>query len=258
MFQNKPTIKTEVELNIMKEGGKILAEIVNLLAKEVKEGNSAVEVDNYANFLCKRFKVKPAFLGYHGFTGTICANLNEVVVHGKPTTVNQKFKSGDIFGLDMGIIHYGLYLDMSVTVEIGEVDKEVKEFLKKTYDSMMNGIKAAKIGNTAGDISFAMREGLLSENFSLMRDFVGHGIGRNLHEAPNIPGVGLEKGTGEKLVQGMAVAIESISVMGPTNEYETDKDGWTVYTKGKKYLSGLYEHTVLITEEGPEIITINN
>lgn len=249
-------IKTENELEIIRDGGKVLAQIVKELEKEVVEGNTSIEVDKYANFLCKRYKVRPAFLGYQGFPATICANLNEIVVHGIPTS--EKFKSGDIFGLDMGIIYYGLYLDMSVTVLIGDAKEDVIEFVQKTYDSMMAGINAAKPGNTVGDISTAMNKGFLLENFSLMRDFVGHGIGKNLHESPEIPGIGMKPKEGLRLQEGMVLAIESISIMGPTNAYEVAKDNWTVYTKGRKYLSGLWEHTVVIGSGGAEIVTISS
>lgn len=248
------TIKTQDDLKIMRAGGKVLAEIVQELSKSVIEGSSGAEVDKYAHFLCKRYKVKPAFYGYGGFTGAICANLNEVVVHGTPT--NAKFKSGDIFGLDMGIVYQGFYLDMSVTLTIGKVSIEVRDFLDKTYKSMMQGIEAAKPGNRVGKISAEMGRGLLSKNFSLMRDFVGHGIGKDLHEAPEIPGFGMKEDEGMELVPGMVVAIESISVLGPSIEYKIAPDRWTVYTKDRKYLSGLYEHTVILTDNGPEIITI--
>lgn len=256
MYRDKPTIKTADELRIMREGGKILADIVKELSKEVKEGNDSIEVNRYADFLCKRYKVKPAFLGYGSrppFPATICANLNEVVVHGIPTAT--KFKSGDIFGLDMGIVYYGMNLDMSVTVSIGKLDPEVVDFVNKTKTSMMNGIKKAVPGNKVGMISVGMRDGLLSDKFRLMRDFVGHGVGRHLHEAPEIPGEGMEANQGVEILPGMVLAIESISVLGPTNSYDTAKDGWTVYTKDRKYLSGLFEHTVIVTENGPEIIT---
>ncbi len=246
-------IKSDQELAIMREGGKILAEIVEILKKEVVEGNTSFEVDKYANFLCKRFNVKPAFLGYRGFKYTICSNLNSIVVHGYAT--KDKFKSGDIFGLDMGIIHHGLYLDMSYTVPVGDISPEVKEFLDKTHQSMMGGIKAAKAGNTLGDIAVSMRGNLLSDSFSLMEDFVGHGIGHNLHEYPDVHALHLNAGEGLKLEKGMVLAIEAISVMGPTNAYDVAADGWTVYTKGKKYLSALYEHTVIVGDD-PEIITI--
>lgn len=253
MFKSKPTIKTPEELTIVREGGKILAEIVKELSKEVKEGNNSVEVDKYASFLCKRYNVKPAFLGYKGFPYTICANLNEVVVHGYPNKTT--FKNGDIFGLDMGIIYHGMYLDMSVTIGIGNLKSEVKEFVDKTYISMMNGIKQARAGNKAGAITVGMGEGLLSDNFYLMRDFVGHGIGRNLHEEPEIPGIGMGGEDGILLQPGMVLAIESISVLGPNNKYEVAGDGWTVFTKDKRYLSGLFEHTVIVTEGDPEIVT---
>jgi len=255
---NSRIIKSMPEQAIMREAGEILAEIVRLLSIEVVEGNSVLEVDKYAEFLCKRFDVRPAFKGYGGFKGTICANLNEVVVHGAPATVNRKFTNGDIFGLDMGVVHKGFNSDMSTTIIIGQTTKEIKEFLNKTYESMMAGINAAIVGNTVGDISFAMRNGFLSDTFSLMRDFIGHGIGKELHESPEIPALGLKPGEGMKLQPGMALAIESISVMGPSNDYEIDKDNWTVYTKERRYLSGLYEHTILVTESGPEIVTIKH
>jgi methionyl aminopeptidase len=254
---NNYLIKTDEELKIMRDGGKVLAEIVDLLLKEIVEGNTSIEVDKYANFLCKRFKVKPAFLGYgnpdNPFPGVICANLNEVIVHGVPNKI--RFKKGDIFGLDMGIIYQGFFLDMSFTAPIDVEDTKIKRFLDKTYTSMTNGINAAIPGNCVGDISFAMYNGLLDKNFSIMRHFVGHGIGKRLHEEPEIPGVGMKPGQGLRLRPGMVLAVESISVMGPTNEYQISKDRWTVYTKNKKYLSGLYEHTVIVTENGPEIIT---
>jgi methionyl aminopeptidase len=251
---SKITIKTPEELNIIREGGKILSEIIGVLVKEIKEGNTSIEIDKYANFLCKRYDVKPAFLGQDGFPATICANLNEIIVHGVPTSI--RFKNGDIFGLDMGIIFRGFYLDSSTTVEIGLVLDQIKEFNEKTLLSMNQGIEAARVGNTIGDISFAMRRGLLSENFSLMKDFVGHGIGKALWEAPQIPAVGIEPGKGDVIKEGMVFAIESMSVLGPTNQYEIGKDRWTVYTKGKKYLSSLYEHTVIVTKDGPEIVTV--
>lgn len=247
-------IKNPEELSIMRDGGKILAEIVRLLEPEVVEGNNSMEVDKYAEHLCKRFNVKPAFKGYHGFPYTICSNLNEIVVHGYAS--NKKFKSGDIFGLDMGIIYHGYNLDMSVTLGVGDVAQDAAELIEKTKRSTFQGIDAAIPGNRIGDISFAMRDGLVGNKFTLMRDFVGHGIGKDLHERPDIPGDGMNKGDGDLIREGMVFAIESISVLGPTNAYDIDRDGWTVYTKGKQYLSGLWEHTVIVGKDGPEIITL--
>lgn len=231
-----------------------MAQIFAELEKQVVEGNTGIEVNKYANFLCKRYGVRPAFLNYQGsYPYTICANLNEIIVHGFPT--NKKFKNGDIFGLDMGIVYKGMNLDMSSTIVIGEVDPEIKKFVEKTKKSMEQGIAAAVPGNTIGDISAAMREGLVGEDFQLMSDFIGHGIGEKLHEKPDIPGDGMKKGEGITVEPGMVFAIESISAMGPTNDYEISSDGWTAYTKGKKYLSALFEQTVIVAEEGPEIVT---
>lgn len=247
------TIKTSSELQTMREGGKILRQIFDELEKQVVEGSNSLEVNNYAEFLCKRYAVRPAFKGYNGFPYVICANLNEVVVHGYSNKT--PFKSGDIFGLDMGIIYKGFYLDKSSTVIIGSVEKKVREFVEKTKLSMEQGIAAAKPGNKIGDISSAMRKGLVGDDFRLMKHFVGHGIGKNLHEKPDIPGEGLDSGQGALIVPGMAFAIESISVLGPTNEYFISQDGWTVYTKNKQYLSALFEETVIVTEKGAEIVT---
>lgn len=247
-------IKTPDELQIMRVGGRILSQIVEKLRPLVVEGNTSLEVDKYAEHLCKQYNVKPAFKGYRKFPYTICSNLNEVVVHGYAN--NKKFKSGDIFGLDMGVICNGFYLDMSITIEIGEVNPGVHDFVEKTKRSMMQGIEAAKVGARVGDISYAMGKGLISKDFSLMKDFVGHGVGKALHEEPEIPGMGLMQGQGPLLKEGMVLAIESISIMGPTNAYNVDFDGWTVFTDHKKYLSGLWEHTVIVTKDGPEIITI--
>lgn len=250
-------IKTPEELKLIREGGKILAQIVGELKQQIVVGACGEEIDDYACFLCKRYKVKPAFLNYGSppFPAVICANLNEVIVHGIPTKT--KFRSGDIFGLDMGIIYKGLYLDMSETLAIGDLSEEVQNFLDKTNLSMMQGIAMARPGKTVGDICVAMGEGLLGDNFSLMRDFVGHGTGYNLHEEPAIPGFGMQAGEGMVIESGMVLAIEAISVMGPTNAYDVNaKDHWTVYTKGKKYISGLYEHTVIIGDVKNEIVTL--
>lgn len=254
MFNAKKFIKTDEELSIMREGGKILTNIVKELELEIKEGNTSNEVNKLAFKLCKKFKVKPAFLNYLGsFPGTICANLNDTVVHGVPN--NQKFKEGDIFGLDMGVVFKGYNLDMSITYIIGSASNPIQEFVNKTYNSMMSGINEAIQGKRVGDICFAMNNNYLSDEFSLMQDFVGHGIGKNLHEPPEIPGIGMQKGEGMKLKAGMVVAIESISVLGPNNDYKISTlDNWTVKTANRE-LSALFEHTVIIGESSAEIIT---
>lgn len=254
-MNNSPLIKTKDELDIMREGGKILSQIFDELEKLVVIDSNSVEIDKYAEFLCKKNNVKPAFKGYHGFPYTICANLNEVVVHGFPNKI--KFKKGDIFGLDMGIIYKGYYLDKSSTILIGEVGNDIKNFVEKTKLSMLQGIKSAIPGNTVGHISESLREGLIGDDFRLMKHFIGHGIGKSLHEPPEIPGEGMSSGEGMKLQEGMVLAIESISVMGSTNEYDIAKDEWTVFTKDKKYLSALFEETVIVSSSGSEIITSN-
>lgn len=245
-------IKTAEELEIIRDGGKILAKIFKELEDFVEIGIDSITIDKYAEKLCSRYKVKPAFKGYNGFPYSICANPNDVIVHGFPN--NNKLKSGDIFGLDMGIIYKGFYLDMSSTIVLGNVSEDVSNFVKKTEISMKQGINAARQGNHIGDISEAMRNGLVGDKFRLMRHFIGHGIGRRLHEAPEIPGEGMEKGEGIEIKPGMVFAIESISVMGGENDYVILSDGWTVKSKNG-YLSSLFEHTMIVTDNGPEIVT---
>lgn len=245
-------IKSKEELEIIREGGHILFLLFSELEKFVVEGSNSSEIDKIAEKLCQKYNVKPAFKGYKGFPYTICSNLNEVIVHGY--TSKTPFKNGDIFGLDMGIIYKGFYLDKSTTIIIGKTSKEIYDFVNKTRKSMEQGIAAAIPGNTPGDISAAMRQGLVGPEFRLMRDFVGHGIGKNLHEKPDIPGEGLEEGEGEVIQAGMVFAIESISVNSNDNSYYIKPDGWTVVSRDKS-LSALFEETVIVTEDGPEIVT---
>lgn len=246
-------IKSKDELQILREGGHILHLIFTELEKTVVEGTTSIEINKYAEFLCKKYNVKPAFKGYHGFPYAICANPNDVIVHGFSTS--KKLKNGDIFGLDMGIIYKGFNLDKSSTIIIGKTSPQVYDFVNKTKTSMYHGIEAAIPGNKIGDISAAMREGLVGLDFRLMRDFVGHGIGRELHESPNIPGEGLQKGEGEEIRPGMAFAIESISVNSNDNSYYTLPDEWTVVSKNHS-LSALFEETVIVTDSGVEIVTV--
>ncbi|MCX8034747.1 MAG: type I methionyl aminopeptidase [Candidatus Dojkabacteria bacterium] len=246
--------KTDSEISYIRESSKILSLIFTELERIASAGISTLEIDKYANFLCRKYKVKPAFKGYKGYRHTICANVNDIIVHGVPN--NRKLKNGDIIGLDMGVIYQGYYSDMSKTIYIGDVTEEVKRFVEKTYQSMMNGITILKPGIRVGDISYAMRDGLYDDKFILMEDFVGHGIGKSLHERPNIPGHGLNKGMGDEIKENMVLAIESISVMADTNEYFIESDQWTVRTKSGA-LSALFEHTVLVTKDGYEILTLS-
>ncbi len=246
-------IKTNSEINILRDGGLIASEIFSYLKREVVEGNDSYSLDKYAEFLLKKYKVQSAFKGYQGYRFNICANLNEVIVHGIPNKT--KFKSGDIFGLDFGIVYRGYYLDMSATIEIGEVRPEVHDFVQKTLQSMNQGVSAAISSNTIGDITNAMRKNLVSKEFQLMKDFVGHGIGKHLHEIPEIPGDGVSPHHDLNIVPGMVLAIEAISVFGPTNNYQILDDGWTVVTEDMKYISALFEVTVVVNQDGPEILT---
>lgn len=248
----KKYVKTTEEVNLMKKGGGILVKMFEELRRDIREGVALIDIDKRAYDLCKKFDVKPAFLGYKGYPNVICANLNDIVVHGIPD--DTRLKEGDILGLDLGIIYQGFYLDMAFTFGVGNLNEQTKNFLYKTFKSMLNGIKALRGGVNVGDISEAMREGLVGIDFRLMKDFAGHGIGKNLHEYPDIPGEGLSKGEGAILYTNMTVAIEAISVMGNDNSYKIDEDNWTVRTKNG-CLSALYENTVLVKPNSAEFIT---
>lgn len=246
-------LKTDQELMIIREGGKVLSQMFKELANCIEQGVTTLEIDKQARILCNKFSVKPAFLGYNGYPYSICANVNDTIVHGIPN--NYVLKNGDIIGLDFGIIYNDFYLDMSYTFILGNVNLEVARFVDKTKQSLWQGVKACRPGLTIGDISYAMRAGLVGNNFRLMQDFAGHGIGRELHEPPQIPGEGLLPGQGLKIKKGMVFAIEAISVMSSSNNYVVLEDNWTVKTKDGS-LSALFECTVIVTDDKPEIVTL--
>ncbi|MFH0827963.1 MAG: type I methionyl aminopeptidase [Candidatus Omnitrophota bacterium] len=243
-------IKSEKDLGKMKEAGRILARVMNKVNEIIRVGISTIEIDNLARDFIKQENVTPAFLGYRGYPAAICASVNEEVVHGIPC--KRKLSEGDIISLDLGIKHEDFFSDIAVTVGVGKIDPRAKKLIQVTMDSLREGIKAAKPGNHIGDISSAIQLYIEGNSFSVVRQFVGHGIGRNLHEEPELPNFG-RQGNGEILKPGMVIAIEPMVNMG-TWECEILDDGWTAVTKDKK-LSAHFEHTVAITEQGPEVLT---
>lgn len=234
----------------MKDAGVILSDILSKVVKYTTEGKSLLEIDAYAEKLCMENNVLPAFKGYEGFPNTLCVGVNDIVVHGIPD--EYILKSGDIVSLDMGIKHKGVYSDCAVTVGIGKVSKEAIKLMEATKRSVLAGIKMAKPGNRVGDIGFAMEKAATDAGFSVVKEMVGHGVGYELHEEPNIPGYG-ERGHGEKLYEGQTIAIEAIINEGKPDIRISKKDGWTSVTKDGK-LSALFEHTVVVAKE-PQILT---
>ncbi|MCX7779971.1 MAG: type I methionyl aminopeptidase [Negativicutes bacterium] len=243
-------LKSQRELNYLRDAGKIVAQTLAEVKAAVKPEVTTQELDKIAEEYIKRCGATPAFKGYHGFPGNICASVNEQVVHGIPGL--RKLKSGDTISIDIGAVINGYYGDAAITVPVGEVDAEVAKLLEVTEESLYKGIEKAIAGNRLGDISHAVQTHAEKYGYGVVRDFVGHGIGRNMHEDPQIPNYGIP-GRGPRLKSGMTLAIEPMINMG-THEVKVLDDGWTVVTLDGKP-SAHFEHTIAITPDGPEILT---
>lgn len=244
------TLKSERELNYLRDAGQLVAATLKELEKAVKPGITTGELDAIAeDFIVKKGAV-PAFKGYHGFPATICASINEEVVHGIPGLT--PLKSGDIISIDVGTVINGFVGDAAVTLPVGEVSEEAQRLLEVTKESLLKGIEQAKVNNRLSDISHAIQSYVESNDFSVVRDFVGHGIGRNMHEEPQVPNFG-KPGRGPRLQPGLTIAIEPMVNVG-SHEVYTKEDNWTVVTKDHQ-LSAHFEHSIAITEDGPEILT---
>lgn len=243
-------LKSAKDLDKMREAGRILARVMNKVKEVIRVGISTAEIDNLARNFIKQENAIPAFLGYRGYPAAICTSVNEEVVHAIPGKRN--LLEGDIISLDLGIKYEDFFSDIAVTVGMGKIDSRAKKLIQVTMDSLKEGIKAAKPGNHVGDISSVIQRYIEGNSFSVVRQFVGHGIGRNLHEEPELPNFG-RQGNGDILRPGMVIAIEPMVNMG-TWECKILNDGWTAVTKDNS-LSAHFEHTVAITEQGPEVLT---
>ncbi len=244
------TIKTPEEIQIMREGGKILATILKTLKKEVKEGISTAELNQIALNMCAQYNVQPSFLGYGGFPGAICASVNEEIVHGIPS--DKKLKKGDLISIDFGVYHKGLHTDSCITVPVGEISPQKQKLLKVTKEALNNAISLVRDGVQLGDISNIIQETAEKNGFNIVKNLTGHGIGENLHEEPQVLNFG-KKGTGIVLKKGMTIAIEPIITIGSPKNY-TLSDDWTIVTEDGS-LSGHFEHTMAVTQNGADILT---
>lgn len=243
-------IKSQSELKKMRTAGKMVAEILVLLSDKIKPGITTLELDTLAEQECIKRKARPAFKGYGGFPYTICASPNDRVVHGFPSQV--PLVEGDIISIDFGLIIDGFYGDSAVTIPVGKIDQTTQNLLAVTRQSLECGIAKALPGGHLSDISNAVQKRVEQEGFSVVREFVGHGIGRQLHEDPQIPNFGMP-GRGPKLKAGMTIAIEPMVNVGLPGVEILD-DGWTAVTvDGQR--SAHFEHTIAITENGSEILT---
>lgn len=243
-------LKSQRELNYLRDAGRIVAETLEEIKKAAKPDVTTLELDRIAEQYIKSKGATPAFKGYHGFPGSICASVNEEVVHGIPGL--KRLKDGDNVSIDIGAFSNGYCGDAAITVAIGEVDAEVKKLIEVTEQSLYKGIEQAMAGNRLGDISHSVQTYAEGHGYGVVRDFVGHGIGRNMHEDPQVPNYGLP-GRGPRLKAGMTLAIEPMINAG-THEVKTLSDNWTVVTADGKR-SAHFEHTIAITADGPEILT---
>jgi len=246
-------IKAPEEIEKIRTSSRIAAEILIEIENIVKPGVRTIELEQYAEDLAARKKVRPAFKGYHGFPFGLCVSVNEEVVHGMPS--KRVLKEGDIVSLDYGVYYNGYYGDTAITVPVGKVSDESLKLLQVTKECLYQGIREAKDGNRLGDISAAIQGVVESAGFSVVRDYVGHGIGKSLHEDPQVPNYGV-KGRGLLLKKGMVLAIEPMVNAGKYS-IRVLKDQWTVVTEDGKN-SAHFEHSVAITEEGPEILSFVN
>ncbi len=252
-------LKTKDEIEIMRVGGKILAEVLKEVLDHVKAGVSELELDKLAEELILQKGGEPGFKKVKGYKHTICISTNDVVVHGVPT--EYKLKEEDVVGIDCGVYYKGFYTDMAQTVRIQSSEfrvqnsDEVDNFLKTGEKAMWEAIKVARVGNRVGDISKAIQEVVEGQGYSVVRSLIGHGVGRKLHEEPEIPGF-LDEPIDKtpKLNIGMTIAIEVIYNMGKSEVVYSNGDGWTIKSKDKS-LSGLFERTIAITNEGTIILT---
>ncbi len=244
------TYKSERELNYMRDAGKVVALTHKELEKAVKPGVTTKELDEIAEQFIVKQGAKPAFKGLYGFPGTICASINEEVVHGIPGL--RKLETGDIISIDLGAEINGYFGDATVTHPVEEVNSTAEELINVTKQALYAGIEQAVNGNRLSDISHAIQSYVEARGFSVVRDYVGHGIGNKLHEDPQVPNFG-RPGRGPRLEKGMTLAIEPMVNEG-THEVETLPNNWTVVTEDRK-LSAHFEHTIAITDDLPEILT---
>ncbi len=249
-------IKTKKEIDFIRESCQIVAETLQLCKSYVKPGITTLELDRIAEDYIRSQGAVPAFKGYsqgdaEGFPGTICASVNEEVVHGIPS--DRVLQNGDIISIDVGAVKNHYFGDAALTVAVGEISDEKRRLMKVTEEALYKGIEAAVVGNRIGDISAAVQQHVEANGYSIVRELTGHGVGRFLHEDPQIPNFG-RRGTGAKIKNGMTIAIEPMVNAGEHYVRVAD-DGWTVYAADLKP-SAHFEHSIAIINGKPEILTV--
>ena len=247
-------LKNEKEIGLLRAANRIGAIILDVLGEHVRPGVKTIFFHELTMNLCKQFNVKPAFLGLYGFPYSLCCSVNEEIVHGFPS--DRELKEGDIVSFDVGVLFEGFYGDNARTFAVGSISEKAQKLIDVTRESLMKGIEQARPGNNLNDVSRAIQEHAESYGFGIVRRFVGHGIGRKLHEKPEVPNFVPQGNAGLPLKAGMAIAIEPMVTEG---SFEVDilKDQWTAVTKDRK-LSAHFEHSIAITSDGPVILSLSD
>jgi methionyl aminopeptidase len=243
-------LKTDEEIELLRISNMLVAKTLGEVAKAIKPGVTTLELDKIAEEYIRDNGGIPGFLNYQGFPNTLCTSVNEQVVHGIPNKM--PLKEGSVVSVDCGVLKNGFYGDSAYTFAVGEVSKEVKDLLQSTKESLYKGIEKAVAGNRLGDIGHAIQEYNEGKGYSVVREMVGHGIGRNLHESPEVPNYG-RRGNGTVLKAGMVIAIEPMINLGKRNIVQ-EKDGWTIRTIDKK-VSAHFEHTIAVQKNEADVLS---
>ena len=245
-------LKNSAQISAMMEAGRITGEALLVAREHVREGMSTLELDTLIREAIEKRGAKPSFLGYGGFPGSACISINDEVIHGIPSK-KRFLEEGDVVKIDVGAFYKGYHGDSARTIAIGRAGEEALRLIETTRQSFFDGVAALKIGNRMGDVGSAIQTTVEQQGFSVVRRYIGHGIGRELHEQPDVPNFGTA-GRGTRLCAGMALAIEPMVNMGRVEIYIDDANGWTAYTEDGKP-SAQWEIQVLVTEDGAEIIS---
>ena len=247
---NMSLIKTSEEIELIRESAQLVSKTLGMLASEIKPGINTLYLDNLAESFIRDHKGVPGFLGLYDFPNTLCISPNSQVVHGIPN--KEIVKEGEILSIDCGVLKNGYYGDHAFTFTVGEVDKEILELLETTKQSLYVGIEQFKVGNRVGDVGYAIQNYNESKGYGVVRELVGHGLGKEMHEKPEMPNYG-KRGSGKKFKEGMVVAIEPMINMGTPNINQLN-DGWTILTRDNKP-SAHFEHNIAIVNGNPKLLS---
>jgi len=243
--------KSKAEIELMRESSLLVSDTLAVVAAAIRPGITTMQLDKIAEEYIKDNKAVASFKGYHGFPYTCCISVNDAVVHGFPT--NDELKDGDVVSVDVGVLKNGFHGDSAYTFGVGAISKEVSQLMQVTKESLYKGIEKAIVGNRVGDIAFAIQDYTEKKHgYGVVRDLVGHGLGRSLHEEPQVPNFG-KRGTGAKLKEGLVIAIEPMINLGTKDVYH-DKDGWTIRTADGKPAAH-YEHDICICKDKADILS---